>query len=252
MRPAVFAAALLTTAVAAPVAHACTVSMGWEAWPPYQFINADGKLTGLDIELVEAMGRSAGCTVQWRESPWARQLAEMESGQLTGVPAASRTAEREAFSVFTQPYRTESVHLMRKAGARPETIAELAAGGRRIGVVNETFYGDEVARLMADPATAAAFEKVANDDSNLRKLAAGRLDAVVTDPYVGQAKARELGLSGQIALSGPPVYAADIYIMFSKKTDAAVISRWADAVGEIRRSGELDRILGKYVTGSGS
>ena len=255
MRPAVFAAVLLSAAAvfAAAPAVACTAVMGWEPWAPYQHRDAAGKLTGLDIELVEAMGKAAGCAVEWREAPWARQVASVEAGELTGAPAASRTAEREAFAVFAKPYRDEAVYLMFPAGVEERSLAQIIAAGGKIGVVNETFYGDDIAKLMNDPATAGAFEKVSSDDNNLRKLAAGRVAAVAIDPFVGQAKARELNLSDQVKLGSKPVYASDIYVMLSKKTATPeIVALWDKALETIQRNGEHGRIIAKYLGGAGS
>lgn len=257
MRPAAFAAALPIAAAAllaatAPAA-ACTAVMGWEPWPPYQHRDAAGKLVGLDVELVEAMGKAAGCAVEWREAPWARQVSSVETGELTGAPAASRTPEREAFAQFGKPYRAEAVHLMLPSGAAETTPAQVIAAGGKIGVVNETFYGDEVAKLMSDPATAGAFEKVASDDSNLRKLAAGRLAAIAIDPFVGQAKARELNLTDQVKLGSKPIYASDVYIMMSKKSAAPeLVEAWRKAAETIRENGDYDRIVAKYLGGPAS
>lgn len=253
LRRTVLAALLLTASALPAAAEPCSVTMGWEPWEPYQVEMADGRLTGLDVDLVNAMGKAAGCTVTWTKAPWARQLSEIEQGRLTGTPAASRTVEREVFGTYSVPYRTEAVHLVFPRGATTLGLKEVIAAGGKIGIVNGIAYGSEVGALLASPDTAAAFEAVSSDDLNLRKLAGGRIATMLADPYVATAKAKQLGLADRITVASRPVLADDIFLLFSRKgASAEVVEAFNRAIATIKADGTYDLILSRYMAGAGS
>ncbi|MBF0208595.1 MAG: hypothetical protein HQK53_17105 [Oligoflexia bacterium] len=49
------------------------LKVGIEIWPPYQFWS-NGKLVGMDIEILEFVLGAAGLNANYQEQPWQRQL----------------------------------------------------------------------------------------------------------------------------------------------------------------------------------
>lgn len=245
MRRTLIAAWALLSLAATP-AMACTLTMGWEEWPPYQY-RQDGQLTGLDIDLVRAIADEAGCTVTFTEVPWARHLDRLANGDLQLAAGASRTPEREGFAHFSAPYRTEAVALLTRSDAAYDDLKVMLAAGGRLGVVREYEYGDGVADLIDSTAYGSLVSAVDSDTTNYRKLLAGRIDGMLLDPYAAGALKAELGGATKIAavLTESP-----IHVMLSKATvESATVERFDRALEALRSKGIYDAIVGRY-TGS--
>ncbi|MGK5055044.1 substrate-binding periplasmic protein [Janthinobacterium sp. RB2P8] len=79
--------------------------------------DAQGKYTGLDLELLKAIFKEARCTlVTLPELPTARRQLLFQKGELDLLPAASDTSERHAYARFSMSYRDETVGIFGKAG----------------------------------------------------------------------------------------------------------------------------------------
>ena len=93
-------------------AAACSLTITTEPWPPYVFVDGEGKLSGMDVELVQAIMKEAGCTLKVATAmPPLRRMVEFQEGRIDLMLAASDTLERRAYARFTVPYRTETVGL---------------------------------------------------------------------------------------------------------------------------------------------
>lgn len=87
-------------------------------WEPFWLKDDNGKLSGFDIEILEAVVTGAGFSIIHTEYavPWARHWKYIEHGDMDLCTSASRTAEREKFAYFTAPYRHEYLGLFFRKG----------------------------------------------------------------------------------------------------------------------------------------
>ncbi|MBN7823065.1 hypothetical protein J0A65_24585, partial [Bowmanella sp. Y57] len=79
-------------------------------------------------------------------------------------------------------------------------------------------------------------------------LLAGRTEVIAGDTDAGVAYyCRQLNIATD-ALRQIPVelYRSSLYIAFSRDSDDALVSAWADALEQLRLSGELARIQRRY------
>lgn len=229
-------------------AGAETLKFGWEPWEPYEYINSSGKLTGIDIEVVEAAAAASGLSIEWKESPWSRILQEIENGALAGTPAASVTPERRVWGVFSAAYREEATSLLRSAGSPDVDLSTLIAQGRKVGIVNNYDYGDAVSALVSGPRGKDVFEAVSSDDLNIRKVAADRIGAALINPYVAASRAKALGVSGQVAISAVPVSSGPVHVLLAKKAPSPEArDAFIKGIEVIRENGTLAAILNSYL-----
>ncbi len=78
----------------------------FEDWQPYSFIDAKGRHTGLETELLAAVAKEAGCRVTYvRGVPRNRRLPMLVSGELDLLIAATPVPGDPAW--YTRPYRDE-------------------------------------------------------------------------------------------------------------------------------------------------
>lgn len=232
---------------------ACRLSVGWEPYAVYTFLDEQGDLTGADIELIEAIAQEIDCVLTFRELPWARVMLEIESGALDVATSASRSAEREAFAHFSEPYRSAEVAIyVRRGESDKHALADLRAiaqTGFRLGVIAGYHYGEEFAELMKDEAFAAQVDATVDYPTNLRKLLHGRIDGyLVDDVGVLVAEAKHLGITDQIERHPRRFAGEALHLIFSEKSvDPALVQAVNEAIRRLEADGRLKRIMQKYL-----
>ncbi|MDO9184231.1 MAG: transporter substrate-binding domain-containing protein [Bacteriovorax sp.] len=225
-------------------ANSCEIKVSWESWSPYQAKDSSGKMTGLDIELTEAIAKEAGCKITYFDSPWNRQLALNESGEIDITMGASKTPEREAFATFTDGYRNEtnSLFVVKGAAADIKSVADLAKTKAKIGAARGTSYGAEVDAMKAK------FDATAdNDELNVKKALAGRIDGFLVDQFTGFALIKAANATDKIVLHPVTISSGDVYLMVSKKTKVADLTNKLNAaIKKIKADGTQAKIIAKY------
>ena len=165
-------------------------------YPPYhwqdgeQIVGASVALTG---KILDAMG------VRWEArfvGPWLRVLKTAERGEIDLVAGLKPTPERAQFLAFTAAPAFPNPMAVFIAKARPipfDGFADLV--GRRGGKSAGDRFGDEFDRFAAASLT---IEEADGLGVNFAKLAAGRIDYVVTGLYTGRAQLAAQGLAERI------------------------------------------------------
>lgn len=111
--------------------------------------------------------------------------------------------------------------------------------GKVVGITHGYPYSREV---MA--ATGFTLEVAASDELNLRKLAAGRIDAFVLDEKTGIKAAQALGLGAAVQYDGmAPVSRQDVYVAFAPtERGRELAERTSDALRQLKASGRYQTI----------
>lgn len=234
-------------------AQACTLRVGWTAYAIYTFAGVDGQVRGIDAELITAAAEGAGCTVQFRELPWARILLELRSGGLDVTSSASRTPEREIYALFSQPYRQAdmSVWVRRgEAGRFPlQRLADVQSARLRLGVVVGYAYGPEYAALARDPGFAAWIDGANGYETNITKLLHGRIDGfLVDDSGVMVGWVKKLGVEGLVARHPLALPGEDLHFMFSRASVSPERVAAIDAsLVRMHAEGRAQQIIAAYM-----
>lgn len=228
-----------------------TLSIGWEPWIPYQFQDKEGKLTGLDIDLITAIAENAGYSLSFAEIPWKRQLEYIKTGDINIVIGASKTIEREVHAYFSYPYRTESVNLyVRKDEANKfqiNSLGDIVNFQFVLGVSRGYFYGDTYEELIQNPDFKLHIEEVTNDTFNYKKLLNHRIDGFLADPISFASTIEKENLLEKIEAHSLTIYSTDIFIMFSKKSvSPQIVDDFNKSISEIKKNGTYEKILNKY------
>ena len=157
----------------------CALIMGWDPWEPYQYEIAGGQVFGLDVDLVSAVTREAGCELTFRKGTWRELLQQLRDGEIHLLAGATRTPEREAFARFTEPYRNEEFLLFLPSEALEpvagQDLTRMMGDGMRLGVVEGYLYGDEITALQDNAALEAQFLYTAMAETNFSRLLDGEV-----------------------------------------------------------------------------
>ncbi len=69
--------------------------------PPLVGLDADGRPSGLFVELLEAVAHAEGWQLQYREASWAQCLEELRSGAADILPVIAYSEERSRAFLFS-------------------------------------------------------------------------------------------------------------------------------------------------------
>ncbi len=192
-------------------AHPAAQPMSWEH---------QGRLHGVCVEAAKRAFAAAGWTLQVDDvGPWARCQALVERGQVDAMVCAFDTPARRAFAVVVEPAlaRNEAALFVRRdSPLRFERWADL--DGLRIGVGHGVSLGVEVDRQLARH---ALVDNALSEAMNLRKLLAGRLDAVATAREAGEQMLRTQGCEQQVRVLPRTLGGAPLYLQISRRSPAA-------------------------------
>jgi polar amino acid transport system substrate-binding protein len=226
-------------------------TIGWEPWKPYQFMNDQRQLTGLDVELVKAIIREMNCTITYVELPWLRQLAYLKNGSLDMIAGASKTSERQEYAFFSNFYRYESnVIFVLKGTAKKypfKALFEIKNTKFQLGITNGYHYGDTFAKLLKDPIFQKHIQGVPSDTINIKKALKNRVHGFIGDIYAGIAALKKEGVRDQFEIHPAPVSSANIHIMFSKKSCTQEnVDQFNSALQKLKKNGLLNKIISNY------
>lgn len=217
------------------------VARGNEDYPPKE-MHVNGKLTGLHVEIIEAVAAKMGHTVVWQELPWARAQKCAERGECDAICYISPSAEREAWGIFL-PENVLSQIEMRFMVHKDNTskityngnVSEFLSGRTLLSVIGY-HYGPEIAK-------AQKYE--VKDLSTLSTMMAiKRYDVAVisVDDFAG------IRNRGELILLEPPFFVSKAFVAFSKNVPGAMAlsERFQSALREFRKTREYAGIVHRY------
>lgn len=140
---------------------------------PYSFLDADGTLTGFDIEWSRLICKGLGIEPRFSYLSWSGILPGLMAGQYDAVMSAVRvTPERKASFVFSDPYCTDSAAVIVRAdNTSIHEVEDLH--GLTIGVASGSILED-VAHNQAKPGTLRSYPGLPDI---IMDVMSGRLDA---------------------------------------------------------------------------
>ncbi|MCY1157097.1 MAG: transporter substrate-binding protein [Citricoccus sp.] len=240
-----------TTLASAPSAAAATSPESGQTYTiatdttfaPFEFRDASGELTGIDIDLMEAIAEDQGFEVEWRSLGFNAALQALSADQADGVIAGmSITDERKEVYDFSDPYFTGTVTLAVNEGDEGEISDWADLDGKRL-VVKTGSLSEEVARERQEQ---YGYEITALDQTTtlVESVKSGNADALMDDfPVIAYGITQGSGL----VTVGEQVEAGDYGFAVNKGQNAELRQMFNDGLAELRASGEYDQIMDRYL-----
>jgi len=233
-------------------AAACELNVGWDPWEPYHYLAAGGELQGLDVEIVRLLADEAGCELEFLQGSWEGLLRLLRAGEVDVMMGATRIPAREAYAIFSEPYRTEAFRLYvlddDVERYRDRSLGDLLSDGFRLGVTQGYFYGDEVGEVLERAEFQDRIVEAAVGELNFARLLDGRIDGFIEDPFVAAAIARRAAYPDRINALSPLLGSGPVNFMFSRASvDPAIVERFDRALAGLRESGRHAELLDEYL-----
>jgi polar amino acid transport system substrate-binding protein len=211
-------------------------------YPPYHWAEG-GRIVGASVALTGRILDQLGVPWEARHvGPWPRVLKSAEHAQIDLVVSLKPTPEREAYLAFTRSPAFPNPMAVFTSRARPlrfDGPQDLV--GKRGGRTAGDRFGDAFDRFAEQSLT---LEDADTLGVNFQKLAAGRIDYVVTGLYTGRAQLLRSGLAERIAPLGRPVNEGFIHHGFARRSPCLSLLERVDAqLAAARQSGLAARLL---------
>ncbi|MGN1338953.1 MAG: transporter substrate-binding domain-containing protein [Oscillospiraceae bacterium] len=215
------------------------------AYPPFEYYDTDGVTPiGVDMELAEALGEKLGCEVEIVNTAWDGIFAGLSKGDYDVViSAVTITAERLIDFDFSDPYieNWQSIVVMSDAAVKPADPSELA--GLRVGYQEDTTSDIYLTDFIDKNGITVDTYEYATVMNAYDDLAAGRLDAVISDSTVATKYiAEERYEQSWIQTEGEP----ELFGVCMPKGSADLQKAVNDALAEMKTDGTLDKIFNTY------
>jgi len=231
-------------------ASACELRMAWKNDPPYQE-EAQGRMSGLEIEIARAALTKIGCRLRFIELPFARAMVELEGGNVDLVSGVLPLPERERYARFSLPGTpSRNVVFLRSdlaPGQGVATMDELRASDLRVGVERGVAYRAKLEALLARPSPQPKrVEESTSLEGLLHMLQKHRIDAFVADEYSATTLARQLHLSARatdIVINDEP----SVFAFSRRSVDADTVERFNAALDALRRDGSIKRLEARFL-----
>ena len=230
-------------------AQAETIRIRADEWFP---MNGDplSETPGYMIDLAKAIFEPHGHQINYQIMPWKRAVAETRAGNSDCVVGAIKNEAPD----FLYPQNNwgvdqAAIYVFAKEQWRYDgRLSSLIP--RKTGVILGYFYG-EVLDQYFKAYSGEAFEFVSADQplkQNIRKLLLGRLNGIIETIPVMDAQLKLSNLSEKIVFAGPVGERSLLYIGCSPHNinSPKYIELIDKAMPELRRSGELQKILNPY------
>lgn len=212
-----------------------------EEYPPFNFTE-EGKLTGLSTEVVQQLAKKIGHPEKIEMLPWARAygLIQQSDGQI--LFSMTRTEEREKMFKWVGPIASNKwVFFAKKGSGITLGSLEDAKKVEKIGT-----YKDDAAESFIKAEGFTNIDSVVNDDQNVPKLMAGRINLWIVGELQGIHKAKAKGVADQLE-KVLDVKDTQLYIAFSKNTSDAEVAKWQAALDAMKADGSYDALIMKYM-----
>ncbi|HJV35184.1 transporter substrate-binding domain-containing protein [Geomonas sp.] len=212
---------------------------GDKNFPPYEFLDKNGRPTGFNVELSRAIAEVMGMEVEFRLGNWADARKGLEDGSIDILQGITSSDARSKTLDFSPPHNIVHTSIFARRGTPPVSNLEALRGKEVIvqkgGSMHDFLLShDYGAKLILVDTHAAA----------LRLLASGKHDYAMVGNLPGLYLGRELGLSNIVPVGQVP---GGYYGYAVKKGNLQVLSRFSEGLAILKNTGRYQKIYDKWL-----
>lgn len=208
------------------------------AFPPYEFVDDNGKIVGIDAEVAQALADKLGMELEIKDMEFNSLIPAVQSGSIdVALAGMTVTEERKEKVNFSDSYAKGVQVIIVKEGSDIKEVEDL--DGKMIGVQTGTTgdnyctgdYGQDHVKQFDNGALAVA------------ALQNGQVDCVVIDNE--PAKQFVAVNDGLVILEA--TYADEDYAIAISKDNTELLNKINSAMADLKASGEFQKIVDKYI-----
>lgn len=208
-------------------------------WPPFEFIDENGNLTGFEVELVPMIGEHVGVEMRVENIAWDTIFAGLANGQYDGVASGvTVTEERKQTMDFSMPIASQGQVVVVMTSSDIQSADDLTGKsvGVQIGTTGDFALDDyDVDRRQYDDIGLA-----------IQDMINGNLDACVCDSIIASdfVLANE-NYAGMLRVAGEPFTDEEIAIAV-KKGNTELLDLVNQGLQAMMDDGSFDALKAKW------
>ncbi|MBK5538368.1 cystine ABC transporter substrate-binding protein [Pseudomonas sp. TH05] len=223
------------------IKDAGVINVGLEGtYPPFSYVDENGKLAGFEVEFSEALAQKLGVKVKLQPTKWDGILAALESKRLDAVVnQVTISEERKKKYDFSVPYTVSGIQALtqKKDEGKFKTATDL--GGHKVGVGLGTNYE----QWLKDNVPTAIIKTYDDDPTKYQDLRVGRIEAILVDRLAAFELIKKT--NDTLAVSGAPFSRQEAGIAL-RKGEPELLAAVNKAIEELRADGTLKKLSEKY------
>jgi lysine-arginine-ornithine-binding protein len=219
------------------------------AYPPFNSIDANGKLVGFDVDIANELCARMQANCEIVAQDWDGIIPGLLEKKYDAIVASmSITEERKQKVDFTMKYYNTPAKFVAKKGAGLQITKE-GLQGKTVGVQVSTIHENFLRDNFGDVVTIKSYDT--QENANL-DLAAGRLDAILADSVALDEGFLKTDAGKDFEFVGPdfsdPKWFGEGAGIAVRKGEADLLNALNEGIKAIRADGTYQKIQSKYFT----
>lgn len=214
--------------------------------PPFSFQDEKGQLSGLDIDVLRAIGEVEGFTVEFFPEPFDRVFSELDTDKYQiAINGISYTPERDSKYGLSQAYFHNPSAMMYTTNLpqKPKSLGELT--GLTIGVVGNTKQAEQ-----AKSVPNAKIKTYETPFATYKAIMIGEIDVTLHDIIPLQYAVDKEPKMKEVAVIVPYESETDRAteaVIVVKKDNQELLAKINSGIDKLKANGKLDEIRKKYL-----
>lgn len=210
-------------------------------FPPYEFLDENGRPAGYTVDLTRAIAQEMGIDIEIRLGPWTEIMESLERGEIDAIQGMFYSPERDLKFDFSQVHLVNHYVTVVRNGEGPPPVSIEELRNKRIVVQK----GDFIHEYLVDNGLSSQITTVETHEDVLMELHEGNFDcgAIVrmsTMYYIEKHGYSELVMGKQ------PLYTAE-YCYAVHPHQRALLAQLSEGLKILEESGEYRRIFEKWM-----
>jgi len=220
-----------------------TIKVGCDTYAPFSFLDADGKPTGIDVELAVEAFRRMGYEPEFVTISWEDKKELVESGEIDCIWSSFTMDGRENEYKWAGPYMKSSQVVAVNPNSDIYTLNDLA--GKTIAVQSTTKPEDILRSHDSRIPKLRKVISVQQRDLIFILLSKGYVDALAAHDTSINDFSEETGLKFRIL--DEPLMTVGLGVAFAKNDTRGLDTELTDTLRQMQQDGTTKRILEKYL-----
>ena len=212
------------------------------SFAPFVFQNDQSKYTGIDMELIKAIAKDQGFTLEISNPGFDAAVSDVQNGNADGMIAGMTVTDaRKATFDFSDPYYTTNSILAVQESSNISSYEDLK--GKTVGVKNgtasQTFLEENKSKY------GYKIKTFSDGASMYDSLNSGSVAAIMDDEPVIKYAIKQ-GRKFKTPIEGTP--SGQVAFAVQKDSNPELIEMFNNGLANLKESGEYQKILDKYLS----
>ena len=211
------------------------------SFAPFVFQNDKGKFTGIDMDLIKAIAKDQGFTIEIDNPGFDAAVSDVQSGHAQGMIAGMTVTDaRKSTFDFSEPYYTANSILAVQEDSKIDSYDDLK--GKTVGVKN----GTSSQNFLEENQKKYGYKiKTFSDGASMYdSLNSGSVAAIMDDEPVIKYAIKQ-GRKFKTPIKGTP--SGQLAFAVKKGENPELIEMFNNGLANLKKSGQYQKIIDKYL-----